>query len=96
MTTSFIQKSTLVSRIGTQLTHMPLEEIKLSVNIILKNIRQALCEQKTISIRGFGTLKLVHHPERQLYHLHKNTLISIPARLVPRFKPGKALQKNLL
>lgn len=95
MMEKIIKKSEIIARIGEKLTHIPLKNINLSVHCILQQMQQALCDQRTLSIRGFGTLKLHHHPARDLYSPQTGKTEKKEARHVPHFKPGKILQEKL-
>ncbi len=90
-----IQKSDIIARLGKKMMDIPLEDIKTGVNLLLSHMREALCEKRTIAIRGFGTFKLQHHDARPLYNPKKNVMENIAARDVPRFKPALSVAKRL-
>lgn len=95
MTSNIIHKSDIVSRLGKKLNNIPLDDVNSGVNLILKCMRQALCNNRIIAIRGLGTFRLHHYPERALYHPQKETQERLEARKVPRFKAGQVLSSKL-
>ena len=59
---------------------------------ILDNITSALVEGDKVTFVGFGTFSVTERKERKGINPQTKGEIIIPARTVPKFKPGKALK----
>ena len=90
-----IHQADIVTRLGTTLNNLPLEDIRLGVHHILSKMSEALCDKQTISIRGFGTFTCEEKPKRTFYHPLLKENKTLPARAVARFKAGKILSQCL-
>jgi nucleoid DNA-binding protein len=95
MTEKIIHQSDIVIRLGKTLNNLPIEDIRLGVHHILTKMSEALCDKKTISIRGLGTFTCTEKPARTFYHPLLKENKTLKARAVARFKAGKILQKRL-
>lgn len=58
-------------------------------------ICHALCEDGEISIRDFGTLKVVDRAERTARNPRTGEDIAVPARKVVKFIPSKSLKERV-
>jgi DNA-binding protein HU-beta len=72
--------------IGTQ------KQAKEAVDCILEAITEALANQDSVQIAGFGSFKVSERKARTGRNPQSGAAIDIPARKVPRFIPGKALK----
>ena len=52
-------------------------------------IKIALLEEKSVSMRGFGTFYLKRRAEKTARDMQKNTTIIIPEHSIAAFKPAK-------
>lgn len=52
-------------------------------------IKQALLNEQSVSMRGFGTFYLKHRAEKTARNLQTNTTIIIPEHNIAAFKPAK-------
>jgi len=62
------------------------------VDEILNSIAQALSEGQHIEIRGFGTFKVRARRSRRARNPRTGAEVSVPAKLVPVFKPSNQLK----
>ena len=66
-----------------------------AVDAMLDEIGNALANDETVTLLGFGTFSVTHRPERMGRNPRTGETISIAASRVARFKPGKALKDRL-
>ena len=95
MTEKTIHQSDIIARLGEKLNNLPLHTIREGVHHLIAHMSEALCDNQTISIRGFGTFTSQQHPERTFYNPLEGVNKTVKARSVARFKAGKILQKCL-
>ena len=66
-----------------------------ALNAALDAITGELKKEEKISLVGFGTFSLAKRPKRKGRNPQTGESITIPARKVPRFTPGKALKETV-
>jgi len=88
-------KSELIDRLAQQQTHLSHKDVELAVKLLLERISQALTEEERIEIRGFGSFSLHRRPARVGRNPKTGEPVSIPAKYVPHFKPGKELRERV-
>lgn len=66
---------------------------KEAVNCVLESISDALSKNDTVQISGFGTFKVSERKARTGRNPQTGAPIQIPAAMVPKFSPGKALKE---
>jgi len=79
----------LAERFG-QLTH---RDTELAVKTMLDAMTDALGRGHRIEIRGFGSFSVNRRPPRLGRNPRSGERVVIPEKLVPHFKPGKALRE---
>ncbi|HUP10328.1 MAG TPA: integration host factor subunit beta [Caldimonas sp.] len=79
----------LAERFG-QLTH---RDTEFAVKTILDAMSVALARGHRIEIRGFGSFSINRRPPRVGRNPRSGAQVTIPEKLVPHFKPGKALRE---
>lgn len=79
----------LAERFG-QLTH---RDTEFAVKTILDAMSDALARGHRIEIRGFGSFSINRRPPRVGRNPRSGEQVIIPEKLVPHFKPGKALRE---
>ena len=67
-------------------------EADRTVGAVFAAIADALAGGDTVAIAGFGTFSSRDHPARQGRNPRTGEAVTIAARRVPGFKPGKALR----
>ena len=79
----------LAARFG-QLTH---RDAEFAVKTMLDTMTEALGRGHRIEIRGFGSFAVNRRPPRMGRNPRSGEPVVIPEKLVPHFKPGKALRE---
>jgi integration host factor subunit beta len=65
---------------------------ELIIDIFFQRIVNALEKGEKIELRGFGSFRVRHRGARQGRNPQSGTTVSVPAKRVPYFKPGKELK----
>jgi nucleoid DNA-binding protein len=89
-----VRKQDLASVVATEtkLTPRRAEQI---INVTLKAIENALLDGDSVTLTGFGTLKLVDRQERAGTHPRTGERIRIPAHRATRFSAGDTLRRKV-
>ncbi|NBT34656.1 MAG: integration host factor subunit beta [Betaproteobacteria bacterium] len=69
-----------------------MKDCEVSVRLLLEAMAQALMDGHRIEIRGFGTFSVSSRPPRMGRNPKSGEEVSVPAKRVPHFKPGKELR----
>lgn len=70
------------------------KEAELHVNAMLDAIKETLAKREDISFVGFGNFVTKERAERTMRNpQNPDETITVPATVVPSFKPGKALKE---
>src|SRR5258706_12937281 len=77
-------------KLSSQLTH---RDPEFAVKTILDAMSAALAKGHRIEIRGFGSFSINRRPPRVGRNPRSGEQVVIPEKLVPHFKPGKALRE---
>ena len=88
-------KSELIEALARKLNHLAYRDIELSVKNLLEMMSQSLSNGERIEIRGFGSFSLHHRPARVGRNPKTGEAVSLPAKYVPHFKPGKELRERV-
>ena len=88
-------KSELIERLAARQTHLMQKDVELAVKQILDRISLALARQDRVEIRGFGSFALHHRPSRVGRNPKTGEPVTIPAKHVPHFKPGKEMRERV-
>ncbi len=65
------------------------------IETVFECIADALVKGNKVELRGFGRFRVRQHRARTGRNPKMNTLVQVPTKKVPHFKPGKRL-RNLL
>lgn len=68
---------------------------KAALEAFIESVRVALKQNKSVSLTGFGTFVIMKRKSRVGVNPATGKKMQIPAKNVPKFKPGKDL-KNLV
>ncbi|MGA1664439.1 MAG: integration host factor subunit beta [Burkholderiaceae bacterium] len=68
------------------------KDCEVSVKLLLDVMTDALIAGHRIEIRGFGTFSISERPPRVGRNPKSGEEVSVPAKRVPHFKPGKELR----
>ena len=88
-------RSELIQRIAHTQRHLFERDVALAVNMMLEHMTEHLCGGGRIEIRGFGSFSLRLRRARIGRNPRTGAPVSVPARYVPYFKPGKNLRERL-
>ena len=68
------------------------KEAQAAVNCVFSTITKALKKKDAVTLIGFGTFKVAKRKARKGRHPQTGAVITIKAKKVPKFVPGKALK----
>jgi DNA-binding protein HU-beta len=68
---------------------------KTVLNNIISNITDSLQRGESVKLAGFGTFKVIERKARKGVNPRTGEGISIPAKRVPNFIPGKKLKERI-
>jgi len=66
---------------------------EIVVNTVFKAIIGALHKGEKIELRGFGSFRLRSRRSRRGRNPKTGTMVDVPAKKIPYFKPGKELKE---
>jgi len=78
-----------------ELMGVPKAEASRMLDLVLNSISTALAKGEDVTIKGFGTFKVVELAERTGRNPQTGEKIQIPAKKVVRFKAGSALAEKV-
>ena len=90
-----VTKSELIERIAEKQTQLAYKDVELAVKSILEHMAKTLASGERIEIRGFGSFCLHYRPSRVGRNPKSGDPVSLPAKFVPHFKPGKELRDRV-
>ncbi len=88
-------KSELIEKIAEQNPHLYQRDIENIVNAILDTITNALARGDRVELRGFGAFSTRKRDARQGRNPRTGEAVSVNAKRVPYFKPGKEMRERL-
>jgi integration host factor subunit beta len=88
-------KSELIERIAQKQSQLVYRDVELAVKAILEHMAERLAGGGRIEIRGFGSFSLHFRSGRVGRNPKTGTPVSLPAKYVPHFKPGKKLRERV-
>ena len=88
-------KSELIEHIAQKQTQLGYRDVELAVKTILEHMAESLAGGDRIEIRGFGSFSLHYRPGRVGRNPKTGAPVSLPAKFVPHFKPGKELRERV-
>ncbi len=71
------------------------EEVEQVVDIFFDEITNRLAEGGRVELRGFGTFSTRQRDARSGRNPRTGETVSVPAKKVPYFKPGKEMRERL-
>lgn len=86
-------RSDLVARLAERFGQLTQRDTEFAVKAILDAMSEALAKGHRIEIRGFGSFSVNRRPPRVGRNPRSGEQVVIPQKLVPHFKPGKALRE---
>lgn len=88
-------KSELIEALAQKQPQLAYRDIELAVKTILEYMSASLSTGERIEIRGFGSFSLHFRPARSGRNPKSGEPVSLPAKYVPHFKPGKELRERV-
>ncbi|MGA1286979.1 MAG: integration host factor subunit beta [Rubrivivax sp.] len=86
-------RSDLVALLTERFPQLTQRDTELAVKTVLDAMSDALARGHRIEIRGFGSFSVSRRPPRVGRNPRNGAQVMIPEKLVPHFKPGKALRE---
>jgi integration host factor subunit beta len=86
-------RSDLVAALTERFGQLTQRDSELAVKLILDAMSDALARGHRIEIRGFGSFSVSRRPPRLGRNPRSGERVPVPEKLVPHFKPGKALRE---
>jgi len=86
-------RSDLVAELADRFGHLTQKDTDFAVKTILDAMSDALSRGHRVEIRGFGSFTINRRPPRVGRNPRNGEQVVIPEKLVPHFKPGKALRE---
>ena len=87
-------KADIISEIVAT-TGVAKRDAAVCVEATMRIIRDAMCNEENVYLRGFGTFIVKKRAEKTGRNISKNTTIVIPAHNYPGFKPAKSFQQRM-
>ncbi|MGH1430306.1 MAG: integration host factor subunit beta [Neptuniibacter sp.] len=88
-------KSELIEILVDRHDQLSVKDIELSVKTMLDHMTESLSEGNRIEIRGFGSFSLHFRAPRTGRNPKTGESVSLDAKYVPHFKPGKELREQV-
>jgi len=86
-------KSELIEQLIDKHPELSVKDVELAVKIMLEHMTETLSQGERIEIRGFGSFSLHYRAPRVGRNPKTGESVSLPAKFVPHFKPGKELRE---
>ena len=88
-------KSEHIESLAKNQAQLAYRDVELAVKTILEHMANTLSNGERIEIRGFGSFALHYRPPRVGRNPKSGEPVSLPAKHVPHFKPGKQLRERV-
>lgn len=88
-------KSELIEILVDRHDQLSVKDIELSVKTMLDHMTESLSQGNRIEIRGFGSFSLHYRAPRTGRNPKTGESVSLDAKYVPHFKPGKELREQV-
>ncbi len=79
----------------SKMTKLPKATVKECLEAFIATVGNALKQTKSVALTGFGTFSVMRRKARSGINPVTGTKMTIPAKKVPKFKPGKALKSMI-
>ena len=88
-------RSDLVEELAARFSQLTHRDAEFAVKTLLDAMGEALVRGHRIELRGFGSFSISRRPPRMGRNPRTGEQVLIPEKLVPHFKPGKALREGV-
>ena len=89
-----MNKAELVEEVADQ-TGLTKKVSREAVDAVISVITDSLTRQEKVTLVGFGTFDVRHRKTRRGVNPQTRGTIQIPAKKIPKFKPGKGLREKV-
>lgn len=89
-------RAELIEKLAEHFPKLLQKDTELAVRLILDEMTKTLCKGARVEVRGFGSFGLNHHPARNGRNPKTGAKVSVSAKYVPHFKPGKELRERVM
>lgn len=86
-----MNKAELIEQMAKN-SKMPKTAVKECLEAFIETVGDALKKNKTVVLTGFGTFSVIKRKKRIGINPATKKKMEIPAKKVPKFKPGKQLK----
>ncbi len=88
-------KSELIEILAHKQNQLAHKDVELAVKTMLEQMAIKLSTGERIEIRGFGSFSLHYRPPRLGRNPKTGESVTLDAKYVPHFKPGKELRERV-
>lgn len=88
-------RSDLVNLLAERFPQLNHRDAEFALKAMLDAMSEALAHGHRIEIRGFGSFSINRRPPRVGRNPRTGEPVLIPEKLVPHFRPGKALRESV-
>jgi integration host factor subunit beta len=88
-------RSELVTKVAEKNPHLTLRDVENIVAVVFDQITSALSDGRRVELRGFGAFSIRDRDARTGRNPRTGSAVSVDAKRVPYFKPGKELRERL-
>lgn len=89
-----MNKAELVQEVADQ-TGLTKNVSREAVNAVMSTITNSLARQERVTLVGFGTFQVMQRKARKGVNPQNRKALQIPAKKVPKFKPGRGLREKV-
>ncbi|MGA1825806.1 MAG: HU family DNA-binding protein [bacterium] len=89
-----MNKSELVAKIAKD-SKLSKSAAEKAVNSFMSNVKKTLKKGDSVTLVGFGTWTVTKRKARKGRNPQTGAAIKIPAKKVPKFRPGKGLKDSV-
>ena len=83
-----MRKADLINKVSEK-TGIPKIDVMVTLETMIREIKQTLCEGENLYIRGFGSFIVKKRAAKIGRNIKKNVAVNIPEHYIPAFKPSK-------
>ena len=88
-------RSDLIAILAKNFPRLTAKDAEIAVKEIIDAIGEALVRGERVEIRGFGSFSIHQRPPRIARNPKTGEKVSVPAKHLPHFKPGKELRERI-
>ena len=85
----------MIEILSQRQTQLAYRDVELAVKTMLEHMASTLASGDRIEIRGFGSFSLHYRPPRTGRNPKTGDSVSLIAKYVPHFKPGKEMRERV-